>query len=364
MATTQKTAVGSKMTEQLEYDEERSSSLSESSDDEQQDLDDAQYELRPPPSYEDDQNVTVETLTASVLGDAPPTTLSQTEGLANPVIIPQRRPRRRGRGFIRAYAPDLAPSGIDQTTFLRFLAAFDKALETSPWLNVINLASLAAIAVPAGAGGAVGFAVQLSVGIYKELKMRRGQNRFLEQMNNELFRPRGLYCLVMTYDNTSREIIKQADMEKIAATTEPGKRTYRTSDGRQGPFEFPAAAQLIFPELDAALAEALETEEPKKQGAFAKKMESISAYFDRKAQFKHLRKNPGSPLYPWVDTSLDRKRKPHKIEKAERKAEKKRARGRKRRLKKNALYLMIVNMPSDAEMEQAVQLMESEAKSG
>lgn len=44
-----------------------------------------------------------------------------------PVIIPQRRPRTKGRGFVRAYAPVLADCGIDQDTFLEFLKTFHKA---------------------------------------------------------------------------------------------------------------------------------------------------------------------------------------------------------------------------------------------
>lgn len=38
-----------------------------------------------------------------------------------PVIIPQRRPRNKGRGFVRAYAPVLNDCGIGQDVFLRFL---------------------------------------------------------------------------------------------------------------------------------------------------------------------------------------------------------------------------------------------------
>jgi hypothetical protein len=46
-----------------------------------------------------------------------------------PVIIPQRRPRFKGRGFVRAYAPLLADSGISQDMFIEFLEVFDKASE-------------------------------------------------------------------------------------------------------------------------------------------------------------------------------------------------------------------------------------------
>ena len=44
-----------------------------------------------------------------------------------PVIIPQRRPRTRSRGFVRAYAPVLNDCSIDQNTFLEFLKTFHKA---------------------------------------------------------------------------------------------------------------------------------------------------------------------------------------------------------------------------------------------
>ena len=54
-----------------------------------------------------------------------------------PVIIPQRRPRTKSRGFVRAYAPVLADCGIDQDTFLEFLKTFHKASQ----VNKISLSS-------------------------------------------------------------------------------------------------------------------------------------------------------------------------------------------------------------------------------
>ena len=45
--------------------------------------------------------------------------------LQDPVIIPQRRPENKSRGWVLAYAPSLAACGIDQTTFLNFLHDFN-----------------------------------------------------------------------------------------------------------------------------------------------------------------------------------------------------------------------------------------------
>lgn len=48
-----------------------------------------------------------------------------------PVIIPQRRPHSKSRGFIRAYAPVLEDCGIDEATFMAFLDTFQKASQVS-----------------------------------------------------------------------------------------------------------------------------------------------------------------------------------------------------------------------------------------
>ena len=55
--------------------------------------------------------------------------------LPYPVILPQRRPRDKSRGFVRAYAPVLSDCGIDQATFLDFLSCFDQASEVGPRIS-------------------------------------------------------------------------------------------------------------------------------------------------------------------------------------------------------------------------------------
>lgn len=61
--------------------------------------------------------------------------------LTNIVIIPQRRPKTRSRGFIHAYSPVLSQIGIDQATF-------NASLKPNEWLYAMNLAGLSEIAVP------------------------------------------------------------------------------------------------------------------------------------------------------------------------------------------------------------------------
>ena len=58
--------------------------------------------------------------------------------LPRPVIIPQRRPENKERGFIRAYAPALLECGIDEATFLNFIDSLNEATKVSP-PNEVNL---------------------------------------------------------------------------------------------------------------------------------------------------------------------------------------------------------------------------------
>jgi hypothetical protein len=95
------------------------------------------------------------------------------ERLSLPVILPQRRPKDRSRGFIRAYAPMLEHCGIDQTTWLSFLDNFQKSSAASPWLNAINLAAIATNWIPSHPiAFAAGYAINKAVSVAIELQAR------------------------------------------------------------------------------------------------------------------------------------------------------------------------------------------------
>jgi len=69
-----------------------------------------------------------------------PSITPPTNPLPSPVIIPQRRPQSKSRGFVRAYAPVLESCGVDQDTFMDFLKSFHKASQASPVFQVIFVA--------------------------------------------------------------------------------------------------------------------------------------------------------------------------------------------------------------------------------
>lgn len=61
--------------------------------------------------------------------------------LPKPVLIPQRRPGNKERGFVSAYAPCLGEHGIDQQTFLKFVAASNDALQGSAAIQAVRVAA-------------------------------------------------------------------------------------------------------------------------------------------------------------------------------------------------------------------------------
>ena len=87
------------------------------------------------PLGEKDRQHYVDRIVASFVGHHPPLSSSQRPNkLPCPVIVPQRRPRDKTRGFIRAYAPVLSECGIDQTTFLQSLETMDKVSKVGRFL--------------------------------------------------------------------------------------------------------------------------------------------------------------------------------------------------------------------------------------
>lgn len=84
--------------------------------------------------------------------------------LPYPIVIPQRRPGTKSRGFARAYPPDLLKFGIEQETFLRFLKMFHSASQASPYLHALTIAASATSPIHGTITMAVSISVQIALG--------------------------------------------------------------------------------------------------------------------------------------------------------------------------------------------------------
>ncbi|PWY86620.1 hypothetical protein BO94DRAFT_575661, partial [Aspergillus sclerotioniger CBS 115572] len=219
--------------------------------------------------------------------------------LTYPVAIPQRRPKDKSRGFIHAYALELQNLGIDQDTWFDFIDTFSEASLANPWINALNLASLAASPLPSLISTAISTAIMVATTVAIETQGRYRQNKALDRLNDEFFRPRGLYCLVMTWDPTSSSARTNVDVNTTIQNTlnSQGKMSHKFqySNGVTNGMESIPTAELIFPGLDY-----LATATKDEQKGFKKKMERgkgfLDDYMDRRAQAKFMAENPTSHL--------------------------------------------------------------------
>jgi hypothetical protein len=275
-----------------------------------------------PPSYEDamEAGETQETLVNDVLSGLRDTKVHAP--LPLPVIIPQRRPRNKSRGFVRAYAPVLEDVGIPQETFLKFLKNFHKASQANPIFGAVMVAAGIAGMAPSVIAMAVCTVVQFAAGTAKELDARRKTNNFLDVINEELFKPAGCYALIVKYKSDADIAAaaakgpsllsklgmsaEQVDFSAISAVAKYDAaspsglaaklKTIRLFSGEtRGSVQLPDAAPLIYPELDAVLYSGVDGEETfKDKTRDAKKF--LAAYADRRAQVAYARDDPESAL--------------------------------------------------------------------
>jgi hypothetical protein len=307
---------------QAQYDDDSDSSDSDDLEDDEEDweLDEA-LENAGLPSYEESEGkeppASADVLANEVL-DRNRAALAAAPGfertpLPVPVIIPQRRPRKKARGFVRAYAPLLGEcSGISQDTFLTFLKNFHKSSQASPIFPIIQVSAAIAGLAPSVIAMAVTTAVQIAAGVGQELQTRSRTNDFLTRMNEELFKPAGVYAMIVKYKTDAEVLQSQNSLlarfgvsgEKVdlntnqviakfdRASSDGGKsmgdrmKNLRlASDSTKGTARLPEAAPLIFPDIDKAV-EAQGEESFKAKTKDTKKF--LADYIDRRAQNKYV----------------------------------------------------------------------------
>ncbi len=144
-------------------------------------------------------------------------------------------------------------------------------------------------------------AITMTVEAATEVQGRHRTISFLDILNIDFFRPRGLYCLVMTSRPDSDEPHALADLNATitSSVNNPNlghvyriKNNLKTSGGKAyGGVEFPEAATLIFPGLDKLAGEQGEEAKTKREKK-KRKEDFVDDYWDRRAQAMYSGENP------------------------------------------------------------------------
>ncbi|KAI9722176.1 MAG: hypothetical protein M1828_004859 [Chrysothrix sp. TS-e1954] len=274
-------------------------------DEEDRDLDEAAQELgdirvpgvhKPPPTGNIASPAAIDTLVKSFLQQFPPP--RQPIGpLQLPVILPQRRPRNKQRGFVKGYAPLLQEAGISQEVFLSFFEYFEEAIKVSPIFDIINVGVNIAGFVPEPTVQIVTTVVWIADVTAKEMYQRSRSNDFLGQMNERWFKPHGLFCMIVVYKPEEPEHLGESVNVSTGATTgisapipQPtSSKRFRTASAKTlGDAGMPEPAPLIFPQLDQWAASGGDTS--KSKTGF------MRDYFDRRAQQSFASENPNAVI--------------------------------------------------------------------
>ncbi|KAG9233221.1 hypothetical protein BJ875DRAFT_485346 [Amylocarpus encephaloides] len=147
------------------------------------------------------------------------------------------------------------------------------------------MAALVARIVPSGIAKGVAVGVKLSAGLAMEVQHRTRTKTYLDRMNDEFFKPRGLYY--MTSALASK--LTLSSMEGAFGKLEISKDTTRNE------LEMPEATLLVYPSLDA-LAAGDSHEALQKKNGMKDSQDFVSDYMDRRAQAKFACEHPDSSL--------------------------------------------------------------------
>lgn len=198
-----------------------------------QDLDAAQLEATPTNDSAGDGFDEGKWIDTFIKSHPPPSAFRPEQPLSMPVIIPERRPGFKTRGFVRAYAPVLQEAGIDEKTWIELLKGFEKSIGQHKWFHVANLAVAVAEKVRTVVEGIsiiakfVTMAIHLSIEAGRRSYMNVQQNKFLDRLNDDFFKPRGLYCLIVKYATLPlhQEVMdERAANESVDTTPNPVSR--------------------------------------------------------------------------------------------------------------------------------------------
>ena len=159
-------------------------------------------------------------------------------------------------------------------------------------MDVIFIGAAIAGLAPSAAAMIASTIVQVAAGTAKEIQSRKRANSFLDDMNQKLFMPRGLYCLVMSFKPDATRPVSGGQVninDMIAKYSQPVQSGFkntmaglRVSSGKTyGEIEMPESAPLVFPALDQAAVNP-------DAGKLKKSQKFVADYFDRRAQATYV----------------------------------------------------------------------------
>jgi hypothetical protein len=146
---------------------------------------------------------------------------------------------------------------------------------------------------------AVSLAIHLSVEGARRGYLHYKQNKYLDEMNEKFFKPRGLYCMIIKHKLSRNELYETVDIdrniaqevtERDTANRSMWKNLVSASAGTtKHEEEVPEAAPLIFPYLEIL-------DEKQKENEIRRFGHVMQDYFDRRSHAQFEAQHPDSKI--------------------------------------------------------------------
>ncbi|KAH8680714.1 hypothetical protein BX600DRAFT_504470 [Xylariales sp. PMI_506] len=244
------------------------------------------------------------------LSPPPYKSLRQTGPLPTPVYVPQRRLESQQVGFVRAYAPVLQGCGINEDCWLEFIDGIEGSVRSNTWFHVANMAAVSGAHTRLMSEGIDAATAAAAISIHVGMEAARGmyahyQENYLDIMNERLFRPHGLCCLIMKHQPFSGAMVEEVNLNG---------NMVRPVEGRDGLKKWVSAASAASPTASS----------PQHDGYIT---------------------NAAPLVFPQlvIDNMSEQQRHQHQREGIAPKV-----------LRGDTLYLVVVNMPTDREVNKVV----------
>ena len=171
-------------------------------------------------------------------------------------------------------------------------------------MNLAVLAGVHAIDLVAGISlsvHAAAFVLHTSIEASRRAVIVHETNRYLDGVNDVLFKPRGLYAMIMTFKPDSPDALEDAKLDNAARSDGVAAGVNKRNDGAghrlgmssgktRGELAIPETAPLVFPTFDAM-------SEAKQEGGLKKAGHVLEDYNDRRARARFVSFTPpSSPL--------------------------------------------------------------------
>ncbi|KAK1979036.1 hypothetical protein LZ30DRAFT_690969 [Colletotrichum cereale] len=105
----------------------------------------------------------------------------------------------RSRGFVCNYSSSLRDAGVNEKAFSNFINQLNRLAELKPRAQAIDFTGFAHLCSNTHHDLFISMAIGMAIETAKDVQHSTAMNKLVDKANDDLFKPKGLVCLLMTW---------------------------------------------------------------------------------------------------------------------------------------------------------------------